>query len=140
VKARKVDLYQGVVWWRGDVARVAELIGPWIGPVKRADLEHALGLPLAPIVWPGSSSEELAWAGGFFDGEGSTYLLKHRTHKGHFVPEVYVPQSGHNGVPSALLRFRAALDGAGIINGPRNYKSSAPSYRWRASAMRAVPL
>src|SRR5437660_5128902 len=135
VKERKVDLYQWVVSSRADVARVAELIGPWLGPVKRANLEHALGLPLAPIVWPGSSSEELAWAGGFFDGEGSTYLLKHRTHPGHLVPVVDVPQSGNEGVPIALTRFHTALEFIGSISGPHKYKwAEKPVSRWRTSS------
>lgn len=120
VEEGKIDLYHWVASSRTDVERVADLIGPWLCEIKHAQLEHALGIALRPMRWPGPTHEELAWAGGFFDGEGSTYLLKHRTHKGHFVPEVYVPQSGHNGVPSPLLRFHAALDGAGIINGPRN--------------------
>src|SRR3989442_13381260 len=57
VRDGKIDLYHWIVSSRADVARVADLIGPWLGPVKRAELERALGLPLAPIVWPGSSSE-----------------------------------------------------------------------------------
>src|SRR5256885_5089388 len=136
----RIDLYHWVVSSRADVTRVADLIGPWLCEIKRAQFEHALGVALPPLLWPGLSSEELAWAGGFFDGEGSAYLLKHRTHKAHLVPEVYVPQSGHNGIPSPLFRFRAALDGAGIINGPRNYKLWTPSYRWRTSALLVVPL
>src|SRR5881227_2813286 len=52
VKEGKIDLYHWVVSSRGDVARVAELIGPWLGQVKRAELEHALGL---------SRSDRLAW-------------------------------------------------------------------------------
>src|SRR5712691_9004757 len=80
VEEGKQDLYRWEISSRAAVLRVAELIGPWLCQVKRAQFEHALRAPLAPIAWPGSSSEELAWAGGLFDGEGSTYLLKHRTH------------------------------------------------------------
>ena len=68
----KQDLY----WWeatsRPDIARVADLIGPWLCPVKRAEFERTLGRSLAPAIWPASASEERGWAGGFFDGEGST--------------------------------------------------------------------
>src|SRR5712692_3138381 len=105
VETSKVDIYHWIASSRPDVTRVAELIGPWLGPVKRVEFERALGLALASVVWPGSSSEELAWAGGFFDGEGSTYLLKHRTHAGYLVPVVDVPQSGVEGIPVVLTRF-----------------------------------
>jgi hypothetical protein len=37
-------------------------------------------------------SEELAWAGGLFDGEGRSYLTKHRTHTGYFNGAVEVRQ------------------------------------------------
>ena len=141
VNEGKIDLYHWVVSSRADVARVAEVIGPWLGPVKRAELEHALGLPLAPMIWPGSSSEELAWAGGFFDGEGSTYLLKHRTHLGHRVPVVDVPQSGPDEVPIVLTRLHAAFDGVGSISGPRKYRwADQPVSRWRASSLAGVQL
>lgn len=137
----KEDLY----WWqvssRVDVARVAELIGPWLCQVKRAEFESVVGWPLGPIAWPGTKSEELAWAGGFFDGEGSTYLLRHRTHVGHFTPAVEVPQSGWHGVPIVLTRFRAALDGIGNISGPYEYTwADAPVTRWKTEALNDVQL
>jgi len=69
----KQPLYYWEATSRPDIARVAELIGPWLCPVKRAEFKRTLGAALPPVVWPGSMSEELAWAGGFFDGEGSTY-------------------------------------------------------------------
>ena len=50
-------------------------------------------------------SEELAWAGGFFDGEGSTYLEKHRTHAGYFYPVLYVPQAAEIGIAPELRTF-----------------------------------
>ena len=67
-----------------DVARrtshsVADLLGPWLCHVSALSSSGARAV-VAPAIWPGSASEELAWAGGFFDGEGSTYLQKHRTH------------------------------------------------------------
>ena len=46
-----------------DLTRVADLIGTWMCPAKRAEFESALRLQLPPVVWPGSTSEDLAWAG-----------------------------------------------------------------------------
>ena len=70
---------------RADVVRVAELIGPWLCPVKRARVRTALGAigRRLRLAWL-SRARELAWAGGLFDGEGCTYLEKHRTHAGYF--------------------------------------------------------
>src|SRR2546430_9261988 len=94
----KQPLYYWEATSRPDLARVAELIGPWLCPVKRAELESALGRALAPVVWPGSMSQELAWAGGFFDGEGSTYLDKHRTRRAHFTLALEVQQASESGI------------------------------------------
>ena len=63
----------------------------------------------------------LAWAGGFFDGEGSTYLEKHRTHVGYFVPRLYVPQSADIGIAVELTRLKSALGGLGTISGMRPF-------------------
>ena len=137
----KQDLY----WWeatsRSDIARVADLIGPWLCPVKRSQFERTLGRSLGPAIWPGSMSEELAWAGGFFDGEGSTYLEKHRTHAGYLVPRLYVPQSCDEGVAPELLRLRAALGGLGTISGMRSRKGKwRPYRRWRVFTPKDVQV
>ena len=59
-KEGKQDLF----WWeatsRPDIARVADLIGPWLCSVKRAEFERTLGRSLAPAIWPASASEERA--------------------------------------------------------------------------------
>src|SRR3989442_11280406 len=124
-------LYCGEAGSRPDLARVVGLIGPWLCPVKRAEFERTLGVPLPAVVWPGSMSEELAWAGGFFDGEGSTCLDKHRTHANYFVPVLYVPQSADVGTAPELLRLKAAI-GLGTISGVRRPKPpSRPYRRWR---------
>ena len=136
----KQPLYYWEATSRPDLARVAELIGPWLCPVKRAELESALGRALAPVVWPGSMSQELAWAGGFFDGEGSTFLAKHRTHTNHFVPVLYVPQSAEIGTAPELLRLRAAV-AVGTISGIRRpHAPGRPYRRWRVFAVAQVQL
>jgi hypothetical protein len=141
VKEGKQDLY----WWeatsRPAVARVAELIGPWLCPVKRAQFERTLGRPLLPANWPASASEELAWAGGFFDGEGSSYLEKHRTHADYFVPRLYVPQSSEVGIARELVRLKSAVADLGTISGARRPGGSRRPYRrWRVFTPTAVHL
>jgi hypothetical protein len=140
-KEGKQDLY----WWeatsRPDVERVADQIAPWLCPVKRAEFERALGRSLAPAVWPSIASEERAWAGGFFDGEGSTYLEKHRTHAGYFVPRLDVPQASEVGIAPELVRLKSALADLGTLSGVRHGKSNRKPYRrWRVFTPPAVQL
>ena len=127
---------QPLYYWeatsRHDLAQVVERIGPWLCPVKRAEFERTLDGPLPPVVWPGSMSEELSWAGGFFDGEGSTYLEKHRTHAGYFYPVLYVPQAAEVGIAPELLRLKSAMNGIGNISGVRQDGPDWKPYRrWR---------
>lgn len=62
---------------------------------------------------------ELAWASGFFDGEGSTIVHTDESKPGYLRLEVRVPQSGQGaGVPAALVRFQSAVGGMGSIVGP----------------------
>jgi hypothetical protein len=128
----KKDLYRWEATSRADVAQVAARIGPWLCETKRRQFERTLRESLAPIAWPGSMSEELAWAGGFFDGEGSTYLEKHRTHPGHFYPVLYVPQSASNGTAPELLRLKSAVGDIGRLSGlRRDAPQKMPYRRWR---------
>jgi hypothetical protein len=130
-----VEGRQPLYFWeatsRPDIVQVVERIGPWLCPVKRAEFERTLRTPPPPVVWPGSMSEELAWAGGFFDGEGSTCLDKHRTHADFFVPVLYVPQAATTGVAPELVRLQNAV-GIGTISGLRTSKPPRKPYRrWR---------
>ena len=136
----KQPLYFWEATSRPDLTRVIERIGPWLCPVKRAQFERTLGVALPPVVWPGSMSEELAWAGGFFDGEGSTCLDKHRTHADYYVPVLYVPQSAETGVAPELLRLQKAV-GVGTISGLRKSKPPWKPYRrWRVFTRQKVFL
>jgi hypothetical protein len=131
----KQPLYYWDATSRPDLLQVVDRIAPWLCSVKRAEFERTLGGPLPAQVSPGSMSEELAWAGGFFDGEGSTYLEKHRTHAGFVVPRLYVPQSAEVGSAPELLRLKAAVGGLGAISGLRPGKGKRkPHRRWRVSA------
>jgi hypothetical protein len=139
-----VEGRQPLYYWdatsRPDLLRVVERIGPWLCPVKRSEFERTLAGPLPPQVWPGSMSEELAWAGGFFDGEGSTCLDKHRTHANFFVPVLYVPQAAAVGTAPELLRLQKAI-GLGTISGLRKAKPPRKPYRrWRVFTIEKVFL
>ena len=137
----KQPLYYWEATSRPDVARVAGVIGQWVGPVKHAQFERALSTAVRTAAWPGTTSEELAWAGGFFDGEGSSYLTKHRTHDGYMNAAVEVRQSGWDGVPVVLQRFHVALGGMGHLNGPHAYDwADAPVSRWKCEAGDDVQL
>jgi hypothetical protein len=131
-----VEGRQPLYYWeatsRPDLTQVVGRIGPWLCPVKRAEFARTLGVQLPPVVWPGSMSEELAWAGGFFDGEGSTYLEKHRSHPGYFYPVLYVPQSAEIGIAPELVRLKSAMNGIGNISGVRQDGPDwTPYRRWR---------
>jgi hypothetical protein len=94
----KQPLYYWDATSRSDLLQVVDRIGPWLCPAKRTEFERTLGGSVPPKVSPGSMSEELAWAGGLFDGEGSTCLDQHRTHEGFFAPVIYVRRR-RNSVP-----------------------------------------
>lgn len=70
---------------------------------------------------------ELAWAAGFFDGEGSTMVHSDESRPGYLRLEVSVPQSGHDtGIPALLVHFQAAVGGMGRIAGPER----RDVYKW----------
>lgn len=77
---------------------------------------------------------ELAWAAGFFDGEGWAAKKKSRG------VQARINQADPNGVPSALFRFQAALDGLGRIGGPTREPERKDMYRWIVSSRGDVEL
>jgi hypothetical protein len=72
--------------------------------------------------------ERLAWAGGFFDGEGSTFARSTAARPGYRQLNVAVPQSGGFVVPEVLARFDEALPGLGHISRP-----SGGMFYWRST-------
>jgi hypothetical protein len=79
---------------------------------------------------------ELAWAAGFWDGEGSTWLTRPEG-RGTAQPQARINQSSATGVPEVLSRFRSAA-GIGEIRGPELKKGREPLYRWVVSSRRDV--
>src|SRR6266498_4651747 len=89
---------------------------------------------------PDLDNAKLAWAAGFFDGEGSTMVYAQDSRPGYLRLEVAVPQADHDGVPTVLVRFQKAMGGLGRIVGPE----ADDLYKWvsggRLEAMAAVAL
>jgi len=130
------DLYYWDATSRGDVEAVAKAIWPWLGDVKRSEFVTALGHAMSEAGAP-PRNELLAWAGGLLDGEGCASLSRHRTHDGHFSPEVSVTQSG-DACPQVLERLRD-LVGCGRIYGPYTQEGATlPVFRWKAAALSDV--
>jgi hypothetical protein len=82
---------------------------------------------------------ELAWAAGFFDGEGWADLAQaegRRTGQ----PMARINQADANGIPEVLRRFQRALGGLGTIGGPHREEGRIDLYRWTVSRRGDVEL
>jgi hypothetical protein len=76
-------------------------------------------------------SYQLAWAAGYFEGEGCV------TSNGVKTLNLEVSQTGDDGIPEDLQRFADTV-GLGTIRGPYSYRAQMrPSYRWGASGRKA---
>ena len=85
--------------------------------------------PVLPSGIPEPLNRELlAWAAGFFDGEGSTVAKSQKSRPDYWQVQVSVPQSGNGVVPEVLQRFRAAALETGRIDPPNDESV----YAWRA--------
>jgi len=127
------DLYYWDVSSRGDLEIVAHAIWPWLGDVKRAEFAAALGRAPMSAYEALRETEQFAWAGGLYDGEGSASVSPHRSHTGHVSPEVAVTQSGTTR-PAVLERLRDIV-GCGRIYGPYTQEGATlPVFRWKAAA------
>lgn len=77
--------------------------------------------------------EELAWAAGFFDGEGTTGFYKNGIYRRLVLA---IPQND----PRPLERFHAAVQGLGYIN----WQRTGTNYVWQcqkfADAQAAIAL
>ena len=63
------------------------------------------------------NSDEVAWAAGFFDAEG-TACSSRRLDRPSYERQMAVYQGGRDDIPEALLRFHRAVGGRGNITGP----------------------
>lgn len=78
----------------------------------------------------------LAWAAGFFDGEGNTNASMH-TGRSAWALQMSVTQI-HK---STLLRFQEAVEGLGTIYGPYETKSGVhPQWTWKARSEAVVTV
>lgn len=77
----------------------------------------APGIPIAPVT---PNRVDLAWAAGFFDGEGSTFI---RRRDGYVA--IGISQSDGAGVPVVLTRFQRVVGGIGLVSGPIPVKTPA---------------
>lgn len=86
---------------------------------------------------PFPNALELAWAAGFFDGEGSTCITRHQPKNQHATATVIlvsVKQTDRE----PLERFRAAVGGIGVINGPYERNGNKPYWTYKSSGYARV--
>lgn len=84
--------------------------------------------PVLPANVPQPLDQELlAWAAGFFDGEGSTIARTDGRRPHYYQLQVSVPQLGREQVPAVLVKFQRAMLGTGRIS-----PQERDLYRWSA--------
>ena len=77
--------------------------------------------------------EELAWAGGFFSGEGATYWrsqIRKENNREYGAPAVEVTQCND---PEVLYRFNAAINNLCVIYGPYYNRANTDSPYYQCS-------
>ena len=82
--------------------------------------------------------QELAWAAGFFDGEGSTVFVTMKSYKGRRYPHLRMQVC--QAEPLTLRRFNAAVRGLGKVSGPYHSPShhGKTTWQWRVYARDSV--
>ncbi|HEY6959902.1 MAG TPA: hypothetical protein VI814_13860 [Candidatus Limnocylindria bacterium] len=79
---------------------------------------------------------ELAWAAGFFDGEGWAGVVRQAGRR-IVQPHARINQAGDSGVPEVLTRFSTAV-GMGRLGGPYRKEGRRDLYRWEISNRKDV--
>jgi hypothetical protein len=74
---------------------------------------------------------EVAWAAGFFEGDGSIYV-----YRSHRNPKGYIRLSVTQVTTERLERFEAAM-GVGSVVGPYHHKGTT-KWMWRVAAKKDV--
>lgn len=171
VRLARSGVYVWQVETAAGVIAAVGAIWPWLGEVKRRQFLGALRRYVAycrlrqarlrsPLAMRSMASflaaraemplherpaathaSEIAWAAGFFDGEG-TVSLKRKVWKDTHYESICagVPQGGRATPPSVLLRFRAAV-GFGRIYGPGRWRNARlSSWDWHATRYDEVRL
>jgi hypothetical protein len=130
----RIDLYRWEVSSRGDVELLHHLLAPWLGEVKLQQFAQALERHTASSRGATRSDEWQAWAAGLYDGEGSAYLLDHRSHVGYRIGEIAMTQCG-TGIAPEVLRRLLLVAGVGHVNGPYvQNDANEDVYRWKVTA------
>jgi len=84
--------------------------------------------------------EQLAWAAGFYDGEGCTSLRRSRYVSDRGLRRLYLTPILSVGQVrlEPLIRFQEAVEGFGVVSGPvaRSNPKHQPQYRWVCSPWR----
>jgi len=89
------------------------------------------------------AESELAWAAGLYGGDGTTSAgLNKAGGPTYRTLKAGIPQAAvEGGIPPVLIRFHAAVGGAGSIRGPyvlKNPWSRLPQYVWSISGIRGA--
>ena len=138
-------------YWRApsrlDVDAVVSRLCPWITEPKRTELDAAMQrvgrpLPIGPVS-ARDGEEELAWAAGLYGGDGTTSAGRDRSGGPQYrTLRAGIPQAAVEGrVPPVLIRFHAAVQGAGSVRGPyvlKNPWSRLPQYVWSIGGIPGV--
>ncbi len=88
----------------------------------------------------GIYDRELAWAAGFFDGEGNTYCgrIAKAKKKPYHTDPCFVSLSIAQNEVAPLIRFRDAVK-LGVVCGPYHAKrETKPHYQWRIASQDGV--
>lgn len=102
-------------------------------PVGSSGSKVPLLLPSSPI---SVDRVELAWAAGFFDGEGSTFPTGKRRHPRISITQAPDPRDGTS--PEVLHRFRRAVGEIGSVRGPYREKSGELKFLYNADGHEMV--
>lgn len=146
--------YRDRLWcWRAgsarDIARVATSLWPWLAQPKRGqflDMARVVSglafLSAVADIWDRVDAEcregtsvqsAVAWAGGFFVGEGWIGCTRATVATPWPQLQASIAQAGLETAPAILERFRAAVEGLGSITGPYvppSAWSRQPQFRW----------
>lgn len=80
---------------------------------------------------------DVAWAAGFFDGEGSSFASLSTSRPGKYYPQMSLSQAGEDGL-EVLKRFHAAVGNAGKIRGPYARRNNKPIYQWTVASKEGI--